>query len=390
MIAGLVGFQMFGEKRGIALRVSGLCLPGKVSTIAFALPCNNKMIVYIVKRLAYGLLVLVLVVMGISALIFLAPVDPAQLTFGQRSDVSTVAAKRAELGLDKPLYVQLGWYFADLSPVGISREQKPGQVRLFPLGGGKEVVLKAPDLRDSYQTGRPVWEILAEAVPSTALLAGAAMVFALVFGVVFGVLSAVYVHRWPDRLLTALAVLGYSVPSYVAAMAFALLFGYVWSWWTGLSVQGSLRVLDDFGEWRWRWDNLVLPALALGIRPVALLAQLTRSALLEVLSQDYVRTARAKGLPGRLVLWRHALRNALNPLVSAVSGWFAALLTGAFFVENVFNFKGLGDVTVQALLQFDVPVVLGGVLFTTAAFVLLNIAADVLYGVVDPRVRVIR
>ncbi|HAD12706.1 MAG TPA: ABC transporter permease, partial [Saprospirales bacterium] len=134
-------------------------------------------------------------------------------------------------------------------------------------------------------------------------------------------------------------------------------------------------------------QNLILPALALGVRPVALITQLTRSTMLDVLSQDYVRTARAKGLSEKTVMIKHALRNALNPLISAVSGWFAALLTGAFFVESVFNFKGLGDVTVQALLNFDIPVVLGSVLFASIVFIAVNIFTDLLYGWVDPRVR---
>ncbi|MFM8487532.1 MAG: ABC transporter permease, partial [Bacteroidota bacterium] len=139
-------------------------------------------------------------------------------------------------------------------------------------------------------------------------------------------------------------------------------------------------------EWTLRWGNLVLPAVALGLRPVALIAQLTRSAMLEVLSQDYIRTATAKGLPRTTVVIRHALRNALNPLISAVSGWFGALLTGAFFIESVFNFKGLGDMTVNALLTFDIPVVLGSVLFTSGVFILINIISDLLYAVADPRI----
>jgi ABC-type dipeptide/oligopeptide/nickel transport system permease component len=183
-------------------------------------------------------------------------------------------------------------------------------------------------------------------------------------------------------------VLGYSVPSYVAAMLLALVFGYALGAWTQLELQGSLFVLDDFGAWRVRWRNLLLPAVALGLRPVALIAQLTRSAMLDVLGQEFVRTARAKGLPWRAVVFRHALRNALNPIVSALSGWVAALLTGAFFIETVFNFRGLGDVTVNALLNFDIPVVLGSVLFTSAIFIAVNLLTDLLYAWLDPRVRI--
>jgi peptide/nickel transport system permease protein len=351
------------------------------------------MTAYILRRLAYGILVMALVVATITSIIFLAPVDPAQLTFGQRSDVATVQAKTAELGLDQPLYVQLGRYLADLSPLSVHQEsaenqRKYGYFKLLPLGSGSVLALKWPYLRESYQSGRPVSEILAEAIPTTALLAGIAMLLATILGVAFGIVAALRPHGFWDHSISVISVFGYSLPSYVAAMLLALVFGYALGNWTGLDIQGSLFVLDDFGEWQLRWRNLVLPAIALGLRPVALITQLTRSAMLDVLSQDYVRTATAKGLSRRMVVLRHALRNALNPIVSAISGWFAALLTGAFFVENVFNFKGLGSATITALLNFDIPVVLGCVLFTALVFIVVNLLADLLYGWLDPRVRI--
>jgi peptide/nickel transport system permease protein len=343
-------------------------------------------------KLLYAVLVLVLVVCLVSGVVFLSPVDPAQLTFGQRSDAATVAAKKAELGLDAPLYVQLFAYLADLSPISII-DDNPEQRRkyhflpLLRLKNARLLVLKMPYLRESFQSGRPVWEILAEAAPATAMLALCAFVPALVWGLALGGLCA----RWPnshlDRWLMSLSVLGYAVPSYVVALLLALLLAYAWGAWTGLPVQGPLYVLSDFGDWELHWENMVLPALALGMRPVALFTQLTRSTLLDVLGQDYVRTAVAKGLPPWRVWWRHALPNALNPVVSAATGWLGGLLSGAFFVENVFAFKGLGEVTVSALKAFDLPVVLGCVLFTACVFVVLNLLTDVLYRVVDPRVR---
>jgi peptide/nickel transport system permease protein len=347
---------------------------------------------YFLRRILYGVGVMILVVCIITGIIFLAPVDPAQLTFGQRSDLSTVKAKTTQLGLDQPLYIQLAGYLRDLSPIDVLEENKENRrkysyISLFTIRNGTTLILKPPYLRESYQTGRPVAEILKDAIPSTALLAAAAMLLAVLFGVFFGVMAALKPHSWADYAISVISVFGYSLPSYVSAMLFALIFGYAFSSWTGLEIQGSLRVIDDFGEWQWRWQNLLLPALALGLRPVALITQLTRSAMLDVLSQDYIRTARAKGLTDRVVWFKHALRNALNPLISAISGWFAALLTGAFFVEAVFNFKGLGDVTVQALLNFDIPVVLGSVLFTSAVFIGINVLSDVLYALADPRVR---
>lgn len=350
------------------------------------------MIAFILRRLLYGILVMILVVTGITSIIFLAPVDPAQLTFGQRADTGTIRAKTEELGLDQPLHIQLFRYLSDISPVSVITEtpenrRKYGYLRLFGTSAESALVLKRPWLRESYQTGRPVDELLSDAVPSTAILAGSAMLLAVLMGVVLGILAALYAGTVWDYLISVVSVFGYSVPSYVVAVLLALVFGYYLGEYTGLNIQGSLYVLDDFGEWTLRWGNLVLPAVALGLRPVALIAQLTRSAMLEVLSQDYIRTATAKGLPRSTVVIRHALRNALNPLISAVSGWFGALLTGAFFIESVFNFKGLGDMTVNALLTFDIPVVLGSVLFTSGVFILVNIISDLLYAVADPRIK---
>lgn len=346
--------------------------------------------IFFVRRLISGFVVLILVVLLVSSIIFLAPVDPAQLTFGQRVDVSTVKAKTAELGLDQPLYIQLIRYLGDLSPISLLPNQpevlrKYCFIRLLSINN-HFLVLKWPYLRESYQSGRKVSELLSEALPSTVLLATAAMILASILGVFIGVISALNKSSWIDRLLNVLAVFGYSVPSYVAALLLALVFAYFWGSWTGLSVQGSLFVLNDFGEWQWQWRNLILPALALGIRPLALISQLTRGAMLDVLSQDYIRTATAKGLSRAKVVSRHALRNAMNPIVSALSGWFASLLTGAFFVETVFNFRGLGDLTVNALINYDVPVVLGCLLVTSAIFIGINIFTDMLYRMLDPRV----
>jgi peptide/nickel transport system permease protein len=349
---------------------------------------------YLLRRLSYGLLVLVLVVIAITGIIFLAPVDPAQLTFGQRSDVATVRAKTAELGLDQPLYIQMGRYLADLAPVFWGENTAENRRKYQPFAGitvnGNHILaLKKPYLRESYQSGRPVAEMLAEAIPPTAILAFSAILTATLLGLLFGIVSALQPRTWLDYLISVVAVMGYSLPSYVAAMLLALWLGYYCSDWTGLEIQGSLLVLDDFGEWEFRWKNLLLPVLALGLRPVALITQLTRSAMLDVLQQDFIRTATAKGLSHTKVIVKHALRNAMNPLVSAISGWFAALLTGAFFVENVFNFKGIGSLTIAALLNFDIPVVLGCVLFTATVFVLINILSDLLYAWLDPRVQVV-
>jgi len=151
---------------------------------------------------------------------------------------------------------------------------------------------------------------------------------------------------------------------------------------------GSWFDIDENGARRLTLQNLVLPAITLGIRPLAIITQLTRSSMLDVLDQDYIRTAYAKGLHKRTVIWKHALRNALNPVVTAITGWFAELLAGAFFIEYIFGWKGIGKVTVDALEKLDFPVVMGSVLITATFFIVINILADVLYGIIDPRVRI--
>ena len=347
---------------------------------------------YILRRLFYGVFVLVFVVMIISSIIYLAPVDPERLTFGQRYDAETLELKRQELGLDRPLYIQLAYYLRDISPIAVVKNtpenlKKYNFIKLIPLGQSI-LVLKAPYFRESFQSGRDVLEMLLDKIPQTAILALSAIILALIFGITLGVIAAINHNNWFDNSAVVASVMGISVPSYVSAMLLALLFGYFLKDYTGLEVRGSLYDLNDFGDKTIFWKNLILPAIALGIRPIAIITQLTRSAMLDVLSQDYIRTAKAKGLNYYRVIFKHALRNALNPVLTAVSGWFAALLAGAFFVENVFDYDGLGQLTVNALLSYDIPLVLGAVLLTASLFVVINILVDILYAILDPRIKV--
>jgi ABC-type dipeptide/oligopeptide/nickel transport system permease component len=352
------------------------------------------MLSFLLRRLGQGLLVLV----GVATVVFLLfnvlPGDPAALLAGQRSDLGTQAAIRADLGLDEPLPTRLLGYLNDASPLGVHRRDSAGLARyggvaLLPLGGQRALVLKRPYLRRSFQSNQDVLTLLLGYFPGTLWLALAAMVLAAIGGIGLGVAAALRPQSWLDRLLVTTSVLGISVPSFVAAIAIAVTFGFYWSHWTGLSLTGQLYETNPFtAEHHLVLRNLLLPAIALGVRPLAVIMQLTRSSMLDVLSQDYIRTARAKGLsPGRTV-WRHALRNALNPVVTAVSGWLASLMAGAFFIEYIFNWKGLGTVTLRAVENLDFPVVMGATLFVAAIFVLINIAVDMLYTLLDPRVRI--
>lgn len=345
---------------------------------------------YILKRLTYGLLVVITVICTIASIIYLSPVDPARLSFGQLSDAGTVASKRQELGLDKPLSTQLFYYLRDLSPINLVKNNS-GLIEKYHYATiihskKNKLIIKWPYLRESYQSGRKVSEILKEAIPVTLILSFAAIIFASIIGIVLGILAARKKDTWVENVALVLATMGYSIPSYAAGIFIAILFAYIWKSWTGLNLTGSIFELDDAGNKVIVLKNLILPALALGLRPVSIITLLTRAAMLDNFSLPYVKTAYAKGLGINRITYDHVFKNALNPIITGITGWFASLITGAFFVENVFNFRGLGAVTVKALLEFDIPVVLGATLFTCIMFVLINILVDILYALTDPKV----
>ena len=317
--------------------------------------------------------------------------DPSRLIMGQTGDAATQANIRKELYLDQPKWKQFFYYVNDVSPISIhsSNDIKEKKLRGLFVGGESKVGLKVPYLRKSYQTKKEVGSVLTEALPGTLILAFAAMLIAVVIGIPLGVLAAVKKGSWMDTSSVFASIVGISAPSFFMGIIIAYIFGFLLSDWTGLHINGNWFDVDEItGERKWTLHNLILPAFTLGIRPLAIITQLTRSAMLDVLNQDYIRTAYAKGLGKMQVIWKHALRNALNPVITAVTGWFAELLAGAFFVEYIFGWKGIGKVTVDALEKLDFPVVMGSVLISATFFIIINILADILYGVVDPRVRV--
>lgn len=350
------------------------------------------MIIYLIKRLGYGLLVLFGVVTVVFTLFTILPGDAARMTQGQRSDVATMEAVNKEFGLDKPKSVQFVNYVSDLSPISIIATDsetlaKYHFIGIANLSAERMLVLKKPYLRRSYQTKKEVTEILWNTIPNTGLLALAAMLFATIIGIGLGVLAAIFKDTWIDKLAVSTAILGISMPSFFAGILIAWFFAFVLGDYTGLNLSGSLYDYDPFDGEILNLKNIILPTITLGIRPLAIIVQLTRSSMLEVLSLDYIRTAKAKGLSAGAIIFRHALRNALNPVVTAVSGWFASLMAGAFFVEYIFGWNGLGKVTVDALELSDFPVVMGAVLFIAFLFVIINILVDILYGFLDPRVK---
>lgn len=358
------------------------------------------MLRYVAKRLLYGFLVLLGVVTLVFFLFNILPGDPARMMLGQRADAESIEIINRDLGRDKPTVIQFVNYLNDLAP--LSLHNNSDKHNYFYLDNDKyapyttvltlgehTMVLKKPYLRRSYQSKRKVSEIIATAFPQTAILAIVAMVLALSIGIALGVISALYKDSWIDRVALVISTLGMSLPSFFAAILIAWLFAYLLADFTHLNMFGNLYTVDDYGCGEYLdLKNLMLPAVTLGIRPLATLTQLTKNSMLEALSQDYVRTAKAKGMPFRRVVFRHALRNALNPVVTSASGWLAGLLAGAVFVEYVFDWKGMGIVIVDGLEKYDFPVVMGCILFICLLLVAINIVVDIIYGILDPRVRV--
>ncbi len=354
----------------------------------------------LLKKILYSILVTWGVVTLVFGLFNLIPGDPARMMMGQRSDSASLAAVRRDLGLDRSLAAQYAKYINDLSPISIHNPNNPKSyiyldsssytpyTKLIKLSNSRAIILKFPYLRRSYQSKQTVAHIVKQTLPNTFILAFTAMGFATIVGIALGIFSAIKKDTLADRVIIFLSAIGMSLPSFFAAILFAWLFAYVLGGITGLNLTGNLWVVDDFGEGvHLHLKNLILPAITLGIRPLAVIVQLSRSSMLETLSQDFIRTARAKGLSFTKTLWRHALRNSLNPVVTAISGWFASLMAGVIFIEYIFGWKGLGYVMVNALNSFDVPLVIGSVITISIVFVIINLIVDSIYAWLDPRVR---
>lgn len=348
----------------------------------------NELINFLFRKIGYGFLVLLGVVILVNFL-FIGLGDPVKMVAGQRTDKKTIDNIRKDLRMDSSHFKNFVLYLNDVSPIGVynTQEIKELGIKGLFIGVNTKVGLKLPYLRKSTQSKKPVVDILFEALPGTIILAITALLIAVLFGVSLGILAAVKQNTWMDTTAVMGSIVGISAPSFFMGIIIAYVFGFLLSDYTGLNFAGSWKTTVPFEGTQWQLKNLILPAITLGIRPLAIITQLTRSAMLDVLQQDYIRTATAKGLSRKTVIWKHALRNALNPVITAVTGWFAELLAGAFFVEYIFGWKGIGKVTVDALEKLDVPVVMGSVLLTACIFVVVNIIADILYTIVDPRIK---
>jgi len=356
------------------------------------------MIQFIGNKFFYGILTLLGVVTVVFLLFNVLPGDPARMMLDQREDSEQLERIQKKYGFDKPLTTQYFYYLNDVSPLSIHSNNKEdftflkkgkySYKKLFSIGE-ISLVLKYPYLRESFQkNGKKVSEVILETLPNTAILALFSISIAIFLGIIFGIFSAIYKDTFFDRIIAIVSTFGMSIPSFFSAILFAWLFGFVLKEYTGLEMTGSLYVVDDFGEHIYiQWKNLVLPAIVLGIRPLAVVIQLMRNSLLEVLNLDYIRTAKAKGLTNYQVIKNHALKNSLNPVITAISGWFASMLAGAVFVEYIFNWNGLGKEIVNALNTLDLPVIMGSVLVIASLFIIINILVDIIYSWLDPRIR---
>ena len=309
------------------------------------------MLSFTLRRLFYSVLVIFGVVTIVFFIMNLLP-DPARMMQGQRADLATQSAIRHQLGLDRP----------------------PLERYVMFLGN-----VAQGDLGRSWSSNRPVLASIWDRFGATATLAISAMLIATVLGIAIGIVSAVRSYSLFDNASMLFALIGISVPAFVMGLLAMLVFG---SWLDWLPVSGYMW---EGGELH--LEYLVLPMCVLALRPVSVIARVTRSSMLEVLTSDYVRTAKAKGVAWRSIVYRHALRNALNPVVTTVSAWLAGLLVGTYFIEYIFNWPGIGLQAVDAITRSDFPVIQGTVIFSAFIFVFVNFLVDILYARLDPRVK---
>lgn len=312
------------------------------------------MLVYVVRRVLATIPVMAVVALFVFSLLYIAPGDPAAVIAGDQATPEDIEKIRQSLGLDRPFLIRFGeWVW---------------QIARFDLG-------------TSIFTGLPVTQLIAQRIEPTLSLMVVTLIIAVNVAVPMGVLAAWKAGTLIDRTIMAFAVFGFSVPVFVVGYILAYIFALELDW---LPVQGYTPISQ--GIWPW-FQNLILPSIALGMVYIALIARITRATMLEVLQQDYIRTARAKGLSQRAVLFLHALKNAAVPIITVIGIGVALLIGGAVVTESVFAIPGLGRLTVDAILRRDYPVIQGLVLLFSFVYVLVNLAVDLVYTIVDPRIR---
>jgi peptide/nickel transport system permease protein len=306
------------------------------------------MIKFILKNLVNSVLIIFGVLSVSFVLTFLIPGDPAKMILGQRSDEESVKSIRVELGLDKPFVVQYINFM------------------------GRTV---KGNLGKSYLTDRDVSQTILEKIPATAMLSFVSILLSAFFGIMAGVISSIKPYSFKDYFFILISLLGISIPQFVLALLLIYIFG------------AKLNILPIAGYVDNGWYYIVLPAIALAFRPLAIITRITRTSMLDELNKDYVRTARAKGLSEPKIIIKHALRNALNPVITTLSSSLAATLGGVFFIEYIFNWPGIGSLAMDSIMKLDFPMIQGTILFSAIVFVVINFFVDILYALINPKVK---
>ncbi len=334
--------------------------------------------------------------LGVSLLVFLlfhlSGNDPVRNVLGENTNAEIIENTRKKWNLDLSLTEQYFLFLNGMSPISFhSSDESSRWVWQESFQGSKfqfgdwALGLKWPFLGKSYINDQNVSEVLFSVLPATLLLATVSILLSLVIGVILGIVAAKYENTIWDKMLISISSLGMSAPSFFMAIVLAWLLAVQWGAFTGLPLTGSLYDLDPWTGRHIEWRNIVLPVITLMIRPLGVVVQLMRSSLLEIYQQDFIRTARAKGLSESRVLWVHAVPNSMNAVLTAISGWFASLLAGALFVEFVFGWRGIGQVMFQAIEKGDLPILMGGVITIALIFMVIDILMNRLYKVLDPR-----
>ena len=351
------------------------------------------MISFLLRKTAYSLFVILGIITIVFILFNVIPADPAKMMLGERDDARQLEKIRKKYNLDKPLLSRYFLYLNDLSVISIynKNDDKINNIETLSLNlKQKQIVIKKPFLGESFfYKEKEVLDLILSVFPNTLVLAFFSICFAIFFAIPIGVISAVKKNSLFDRFFWIFGSLGMSLPSFFSAIIIMWIFAYKLNWLTNLNVVGSLYEVDDLGRGEYlEFKNIILPAITLGIRPVAVIINLTRNSLLESLSSNYVRTARSKGLSETRVVLIHALRNSLSSVLTATSGWFASMLSGAVFVEYIFGWNGIGKLLVDSINNMDFPLVMGLILFIGVCFVFINILVDIIYSWLDPRVKI--
>jgi peptide/nickel transport system permease protein len=329
------------------------------------------MLAYIGRRMVFALAT-ILVVSAVVFMIFaILPFDPAALTCGQRCNEQIIEANRIRLGLDKPLYEQ---YFLFITGIFLGRTYGSGSAAFS---------CPAPSFGYSFNENACVTDMITEALPITINLAVGALILWLTVGIGLGIVAAKFKNRWPDTGSSVFVLLGTSLPTFVTGLALLIWVTIKWKI-IPLSLTGYTSLIDNPYKY---FQYFILPWITLAIAYAALYTRFTRAALLETLGEDYIRTARAKGVGEQKVFFKHTLRAVLAPLITMASLDFAGLIGGAIITETIFNLPGLGRLTLRSVYEFDLSVVLATTILAATVVIVMNLIVDMLYAVLDPRVR---